>query len=258
VDLQLEGNVVLVTGGSAGLGRAVAHGLVAEGARVVLCARDAQRLSETETALKAAGGEVEAVTADVREPDDLRRFLDVALDRFGRVDGLVNNAGASMAKPLADSTDEEWVDDLTVKVLAAVRLTRMALPALQASGGAVVNVLAVSAKAQAARSSPSSVSRAAGLGLTKTLSKELGSTGVRVNAVLVGFIRSAQWDRVAATTGRPVEDVYRDLAADTGIPLGRVGTAAEFADAVCYLLSRRASYVTGSALHLDGGLSPVA
>lgn len=257
MDLRLAGKVVLVTGGSAGLGRAAAHGLVAEGAKVVLCARNEGPLSEAAAALRSAGGEVEAVPADVRQPADLERLVGTALGRFGRIDGVVNNAGASMAKPLADSTDEEWVDDLAVKVLAAVRLTRLALPSLQASGGSVVNVLAVSAKAPVAASSPSSVSRAAGLGLTKTLSKELASAGVRVNAILVGFIRSAQWVRLAANTGRTVEQVYDDLATRMAIPMGRVGTAEELADAACFLLSSRASYITGSALHVDGGLSPV-
>jgi NAD(P)-dependent dehydrogenase (short-subunit alcohol dehydrogenase family) len=258
VDLELGGKVVLVTGGSDGLGRALCHRLADEGARVALCGRDADRLESTATALRESGADVESVVADVTASGDLHRFVGTAVGRWGRVDGLVNNAGRSAAKPVADTTDAEWEDDLSLKLLAAVRLTRLVLPHMRAAGGSIVNVLAIGAKAPSAGSAPSSVSRAAGLALTKTLSRELGPDGIRVNAVLIGLVASGQWRRVAAAQGESEDDLYRRMAEGSGIPLGRVGRAEEFADTVAYLLSERSSYVTGSALNIDGGLSTVA
>jgi NAD(P)-dependent dehydrogenase (short-subunit alcohol dehydrogenase family) len=151
-----------------------------------------------------------------------------------------------------------WEDDLQLKLHAAVRLTRLALPHLRAAGGgSVVNTLAIAAKAPGAGSMPSSVSRAAGLALTKGLSKELGPDNIRVNAVLVGLVESGQWVRQSAGLGVPVEEFYTSLAANSDIPLGRVGLAEEFADLVVFLLSARAAYITGTGINFDGGLSPV-
>ncbi len=257
MDLGLEGKVVLVTGGSDGLGRALCRRLVAEDAKVALCARDPERLTATADGLRAEGGEVLEVVADVTEPDDLSRFVDAAVERWGRIDGVVSNAGRSAAKPVADSLDADWDEDLHLKLYAAVRLVRFALPQLRVNGGSVVSTLAISAKAPGPGTTPTSVSRAAGLALTKALSKELGPDGIRVNAVLIGLVESGQWDRQAAEQGLAVRELYERLAAGSGIPLGRVGRAEEFGDLVTYLLSPRASYVTGTAVNLDGGLSPV-
>ena len=254
VDLELAGRVVLVTGGSDGLGRALCDRLVAEGASVGLCARDRDRLSTTATALTESGGDVLAEVADVTRPEDLSRFVGAALERWGRIDGLVNNAGRSAAKPVLTSDDADWDSDLQLKLLAAVRLSRLCLPSLQVAGGAIVNVLAIGAKTPSAGSTPSSVSRAAGMALTKALSREVGSRGVRVNAVLIGLVRSGQWERIAQSQGLHLEDLYGSMAADAGVPLGRVGRAEEFADVVTFLLSPRSSYVTGTALNVDGGL----
>ena len=257
MDLELGGKVVLVTGGSDGLGAAVARRLVREGARVALCARGAERLESTAASLREAGGEVLAQVADVSRPEEVDRFVQAVVARWGRVDALVNNAGTAAARPFAEVNDAAWEADLQLKLFAAVRTCRRVLPLLrEAGGGSIVNVLAVGAKAPGANSMPSSVSRAAGMALTKALSKELGPAGIRVNAVLVGLIESGQWERQAAAAGQPVEALYTKLAKNAAIPLGRVGKAEEFADVVAFLLSPRAGYVSGTALNVDGGLSP--
>ncbi len=188
MELGLVDKVVLVTGGSDGLGLALAQELVQEGARVAVCGRDAERLAAAVTTLLDDGGDAIGVAADVTRPSDLDRFVDAALERWGRIDGVVNNAGRASAMALVDSTDEDWEADLQLKLFAAVRLIRRTIPHLRATRGSIVNVLAVAAKQPAARSGPTSVSRAAGMALTKALSKELGPEGIRVNAVLIGFV----------------------------------------------------------------------
>jgi NAD(P)-dependent dehydrogenase (short-subunit alcohol dehydrogenase family) len=258
VDLHLNGKVVLITGGTDGLGAALADRLVEEGARVAVCGRDARRLAATEQRLRDAGGDALAVQADVTRLADLERFADAAVARWGRLDGLVNNAGKSAAGRIDQVSDDDWTADLDLKVLAAVRCIRLAVPHLiAAGGGSIVNVLNIGAKAAGAASLPTTASRAAGLAITKAASKDLGGHGIRVNAVLVGLVASGQWQRRADATGQSEEELYRQMVKTTDIPLGRVGRSEEFADLAAYLLSDRSSYVTGSAINLDGGSSPV-
>jgi NAD(P)-dependent dehydrogenase (short-subunit alcohol dehydrogenase family) len=257
MDLHLNGKVVLITGGTNGLGAALAHRLVEEGARVAVCGRDSGRLAATEQRLRDAGGVAIAVQADVTQPADLERFVDAAVARWGRIDGLVNNAGESAAGRIDEVTDDVWIADLNLKVLAAVRCIRLTVPHLiAAGGGAIVNVLNTGAKAAGAASLPTTASRAAGLAITKAASKDLGGHGIRVNAVLIGLVSSGQWQRRADAAGQSEEELYRQMAKNAAIPLGRVGRSEEFADLAAYLLSDRSSYVTGSAVNLDGGTSP--
>jgi NAD(P)-dependent dehydrogenase (short-subunit alcohol dehydrogenase family) len=258
MDLHLDGKVVLITGGTDGLGAALAGRLVSEGARVAVCGRDPDRLAATEQRLREAGGEAVAVRADVTDLADLERVVQAAVGRWGRLDGLVNNAGKSATGRVDQVSDDEWAEDLNLKVLAAVRCTRLAVPHMAAAGGgAIVNVLNVASKAPGAGSLPTAASRAAGLALTKAASKDLGGQGIRVNAVLIGLVESGQWRRRAAAAGQSEDEFYRQLAQRGDIPLGRVGRSEEFADLAAYLLSDRSSYVTGSAVNLDGGASPV-
>jgi NAD(P)-dependent dehydrogenase (short-subunit alcohol dehydrogenase family) len=258
MDLHLDGKVVLITGGTDGLGAALADRLVEEGARVAVCGRDPGRLAATGQRLLAAGGDAIAVRADVTELPDLERFVETAVSRWGRIDGLVNNAGKSATGRIDQVSDEDWAEDLSLKVLGAVRCTRLAVPHMAAAGGgAIVNVLNVGSKAPGAGSLPTAASRAAGLAITKAASKDLGGQGIRVNAVLIGLVESGQWRRRAEAAGQAEEDLYRQMAQGGGIPLGRVGRPGEFADLAAYLLSDRSSYVTGSAVNLDGGSSPV-
>ena len=256
MDLGLRDSVVVITGGTDGLGASLADRLVEDGARVAVCGRDPERLAATEARLTGAGGDALVMAADVTVPADIERFVSATVERWGRIDGLVNNAGKASGGPFESVSDEEWTGDLELKVMAAVRLTRLAIPHLRASGhGSIVNVLNIGSKAPGAGSLPTTASRAAGLAITKSLSKELGPAGIRVNAVLVGLVESGQWRRRAEASGQSLDQVYDQLGA--GIPLGRVGRGDEYADLVSYLLSERSSYVTGSAINLDGGSSPV-
>ena len=256
MDLELAGKSVLITGGTDGLGLALARQLAAEGASVAVCGRDRDRLRAAEASVQDAGGDVLAVRADVSSADDIEAFVDASVGRWGRIDGVVHNAGRAAAGTIQSIDDAAWEADLQLKLMGAVRLTRLALPLLRASRGAVLFTLAMGAKAPGGGSEPSSVSRAAGMALMKALSKELAPDGIRVNAVLIGLIESGQWVRAAAGSGLEPQEFYARFARDAGIPLERFGRSAEFADLGCFLLSERASYLTGTAINLDGGLSP--
>jgi NAD(P)-dependent dehydrogenase (short-subunit alcohol dehydrogenase family) len=256
VDLDLRGKVVLITGGTDGLGLALATRLAAEGASVGVCGRDPERLRSAEAAVREAGGDALAQRADVTRLEDLEAFIVAAVERWGRIDGVVHNAGRASAGPIESIDDATWDSDFQLKLMAAVRLTRLALPRLREAQGSILFTLAIAAKAPGGSSEPSSVARAAGMALMKALSKELAPDGVRANAVLIGLIESGQWVRAAEGAGQRVEQFYERFARDAGIPLGRFGRAEEFADLGSFLLSARASYLTGVAINLDGGLSP--
>ncbi|HEY1825657.1 MAG TPA: SDR family oxidoreductase [Acidimicrobiales bacterium] len=254
MDLELREKVVLITGGSDGLGLALASRLVGEGARVAVCSRDDERLRVAQEQL---GTDALCYRADVTKEGELDGFVEAALARFGRLDGVVNNAGRSDAVSIATSNDQQWRDDYELKVIAALHLSRATIEPLAASRGAVLNVLAIRARTPGSGSTPTSASRLAGLALTKALAGEVAPRGVRVNAILIGLVESGQWVRRAAAAGLSAEEFYQKMVTDNEIPLGRVGRAEEFADLAAFLLSSRASYITGAAVSLDGGLSPV-
>lgn len=257
MDLQLQGKTFLITGASKGLGYALAERLVEEGANVGMMARDAESLERARLQLAGSDGRVLAFAGDVKEVADLEGFVAACRERWGRLDGIVNNAGTHAAGPFEEHGDEDWERDLSLKVMAAVRLTRIALPALRESHGVALSTLATSGKAPEARSTPTSVSRAAGLALVKALSRELAPEGVRVNAIVVGVIESEQLRRFAATAGLTPEQYYERMVTEWPIPLGRVGRPAEYADLAAFLLSPRAAYIAGGAVNLDGGHCPV-
>jgi NAD(P)-dependent dehydrogenase (short-subunit alcohol dehydrogenase family) len=254
MDLELSGKAFLITGGTDGVGLGLAERLLAEGALVGVCGRDEQRLESARTRL---GASALVTKADVTVAAELDQLLEAFVDRFGRLDGLVNNAGRSAGTGIEHSSDDEWRDDYELKVISALHLTRRAIPLLRVSKGSVVNVLAIMARTPHALSTPTTASRAAGLALTKSLAHEEGPHGVRANAVLIGLIESGQWVRRAQVAGKPLDDFYVERAKENKVPLGRYGTPEEFADLVSFLLSPRASYITGVGIAIDGGLSPV-
>jgi NAD(P)-dependent dehydrogenase (short-subunit alcohol dehydrogenase family) len=260
MDLGLRGKVAIITGGSDGLGLATARRLAAEGAAVAICGRDRTRLKEAAEKVRVDGGAVLEVPADVTRAGDLETLVSSTLERFGRLDILINNAGTSAARGFDTVDDQAWQADLELKLFAAIRCVRLSVPHMrQVGGGRIVNVLNTGAKTPGARSLPTSVSRAAGLALTKALSKELAPDGILVNAVLIGLVKSGQWERRWTREGRPgtLETFYERLAREREVPLGRVGEAEELGALVTFLVSAQAAFITGVAINFDGGHSAV-
>jgi 3-oxoacyl-[acyl-carrier protein] reductase len=257
MDIRLDGRTVVITGGSKGLGLATATRFAASGADVAILARRPEVLEEARQRIsETAKGKVAAVACDVSRADDIRRGYDGVMERFGKVDIVVNNAGTSRTLQFEEVSDEIWQEDFNLKLFAAIRLTRLVWPQMkQRRWGRVINVLNIGAKAPWAGSAPTSVSRAAGLALTKVLAGEGAAHNILVNALLVGVILSEQWERRAQRTGVPLEDFVRDMGKN--VPLGRMGEPEEFANIACFLASDAASYVTGTAINVDGGRSPV-
>ena len=256
MDLGLRGKVAVVTGGTEGIGRATALKLAREGAKVAICARGAALLEKTADEIRKAGGEVLAVAADMSKTADIERFINAVTTRFGRLDILVNNAGTSARGKFLEVDDATWRADLELKLFGAIRCTRLAVPHMkQQGGGRIINITISSAKQPGAQSMPTSVSRAAGLALTKALSKEFAADNILVNTVCIGKIKSGQHERRYMQEGVSAEQYYGQMGRD--IPLGRVGEAEEVANVITFLASDAASYVTGSSINLDGGISGV-
>ena len=261
MDVRLDGKTALITGGSKGLGLAMAASFAEAGADVAILARRPDVLEEAKVALLAKSkgkGKVAAVACDVSKADDIAVAYKRVMAELGKIDILVNNAGASQRGKFEEVSDTMWQEDLDLKLFAAVRLTRLILPQMkERRWGRIINVLNTGAKAPPATSAPTSVVRAAGMALTKVLAGEGAPFNVLVNALLVGVIVSDQIVRRHQSEGANVslDDYIRE--AGKRVPLGRMGRAEEFANVARFLASEAGSYVTGTALNVDGGLSPV-
>lgn len=259
--MDLNGKTALITGGSMGLGKAMAQAFHGAGASVAILAR---RQSELDTAREAilqssdAEGTVVAISCDVTQADQIQAAHAEATSAIGPIDILVNNAGKSEAHPFMNATDEIWQGDLDLKLFAAIRLARLTLPGMcERRWGRIINILNTAAKAPGARSAPTSVSRAAGMALTKVLAGEGAPHNVLVNALLIGRIESDQSRRAYDAQSR--EESYEEYLAASGksLPMGRMGEARECGNVALFLASDYASYLTGCAINMDGGLSPV-
>jgi len=250
--------VATVTGGSEGLGRATADRLAEEGPRVAICAR--RLLHAVAERIRKAAGDVLNLAIDVTRTADLERLVQATLERFGRLDVLVNNAGPSAAHAFDAVDDAAWRADPDLKRFAALGLVRPCLPAMRHPGaGRIVNGLNTAAKAPPARSMPTFVSRAAGLALTKALSKERAPDGILVNPVCIGLVKSGPWERRWRAAGGQgtLEAFYARLATERGVPVGRIGEATELASLVAFLVSNQVRDVMVVAVNFDGGLADV-
>jgi NAD(P)-dependent dehydrogenase (short-subunit alcohol dehydrogenase family) len=257
MDISLANRAAIVTGGSKGVGYGIATRFAASGADVAIASRGREALDAAVKAISAqAKGRVIGVQGDVGVAADVKRIYDEAAQKLGKIDIVVNNAGTSRNGAFEDITDEVWREDIEQKVFAAIRLTRLAWPGMkERRWGRVINVLNIGAKAPRAGSAPTTISRAAGMALTKVLAHEGAPHNILVNAMLVGFIEADQHVQRAAKEGIDLKDYIARRAKD--IPLRRIGKPEEFANLACFLVSDAASYITGTAINVDGGHSPV-
>jgi NAD(P)-dependent dehydrogenase (short-subunit alcohol dehydrogenase family) len=264
MELGLQDKVAIVTGGSEGIGKSAALRMAQEGARVVIVARRPGVLEAAAQDIRiATEGMVLPVPGDVSHPDTAQRVVQAALDSFGRVDILVNNAGVSMAKEFTSVSDDDWQSDFDLKMWGAVRFIRAVIPEMRkVGGGRIINVTNLGGRTPGAASMPTSISRAAGIALTKALSKDLAKDNILVTTVCIGVIKSGQHERryarmKATNPNLTIEEVYEQTAKARGVPLGRVGETEEAGDVIAFLASERASYLTGIAINIDGGASAV-
>ena len=241
----LEGRVSLVTGASRGIGRAIARALAAEGAHVVLAARDAARLEEPLAEVRAGAGRGEALAVDVADRASVEKAIAHVVAVHGRIDHLVNNAGITRDNLLLRMKDEEWQQVMATNLTGVFLCTQAALkPMLKQRSGRIVNITSVVGLAGNAGQANYAASKAGIVGFTKSVAREVASRGITANAVAPGFVET---DMTAAMTDKAREAVL------TAVPMGRVGRPEDVAGAVLYLVSDAAAYVTGQVLGVDGG-----
>jgi 3-oxoacyl-[acyl-carrier protein] reductase len=262
VELGLAGRRAIVTGGSKGLGKAIAAELLAEGAAVAICSRHADELEEAAAELRTAVGpeqhrrQLVALTCDVTDPAQVTDFVAAATAALGGLDILVNNAGGARPGRFATLTDEDWHEDIEVKLFSQIRCIRAALPHLRASAAPrVININALYARYPDPAFLASSVNRASCLSLSKALSIELGAEGILVNSVNIGFVETPQWQNIhnKRAPEMPADEFFGQLA-KAEVPLGRFGRSDEVAGLVAFLASDRASYIAGASIDVGGGM----
>lgn len=257
MDYGLAGKAALVGGASRGIGRAAALGLAREGCRVAICARGVERLEATANEIRAdTGTDVIAVPCDMARPDDIRRFVAAAVEAFGRLDIVVNNAGGPPPGPFEAHDESAWRQALDQNFLSVVRTVREALPYLRAAGGGrIVNITSVAVKEPIPGLVLSNAARLGVVGLAKTLSRELGPDGITVNNVCPGLTLTDRMRELyggrAQAEGRSLEDLLGEEA--QRIPLGRLAEADDVAALVVFLASEPARHITGATIQVDGG-----
>jgi NAD(P)-dependent dehydrogenase (short-subunit alcohol dehydrogenase family) len=258
MDLGIAGRVAIVTGGSRGIGRAVAARLCREGANVALCARNPESLAATQRALEALnGGRILTVEADLSTPEGAARAVEATVAAWQRIDILVNNAGAARGIPFDDLTEELWLENLRLKLFGYLRMARLVLPHLRRNGwGRIVNVAGLAGLQPSPLSMPLGLNNAGILNVMKALADAEAQHHILVTTVCPGPILTERQTRlledVARTKQITVEHAQRE--ATSAIPLKRMGHPEEVADVVAFLASERAGYITGSLVVVDGGL----
>ncbi len=257
MDLGLEGKVALVTGGSKGIGKAIARSLAREGCRVAICARGQELLERTASQLQEeTGSEVFPVVADLTRPEDVKRMVDQVIQHFGRIDILVNNAGSAPGGILENLTEEDWAQALQLKFMGYVRCCKEVLPHMQRQGkGRVVNIIGNDGVKFSYWEIAPGAANAAGQNLTMSLAAQYGKENITLVAINPGPVATERWDTLleamARDRGITVEEA--DRLSKASIPLGRICTPEEVADLATYLASDRAHFINGTMIEIDGG-----
>jgi len=257
MDLGLEGKVAMVAAASKGLGKAVAMGLAREGARVSICAREADQLQATASEIREATGvDVVAVPTDVMRRNELEHWVQRTVEELGPPLIAVSNAGGPPPGNFFDLTEADWRAAFDLTLMSAVHLAYRTVPFMREAGwGRVITMTSISVKMPLDNLMLSNSIRMAVIGLTKSLSNELAGEGITVNSVLPGWTRTERVEQllqsIARRDGIPVEEAEARITRN--IPAGRMGRPEEFANVVVFLASERASYVNGASLQVDGG-----
>jgi 3-oxoacyl-[acyl-carrier protein] reductase len=256
MDLKIENKVYMVAAASRGLGYGIAHCLAEEGARLSIGSRTEERIrSAAETIHGETGAEVRGYSLDMQDGGSISGWVEKTIADFGRIDGVVVNAGGPPPGKFEDFSDEQWQSAFELTLLSAVRLIRDALEPLKRSGGSVLTLTSISIREPVDNLILSNVMRSGVVSLVKSLSKEFAAYGIRVNNIIPGFFdtdRLRKLDRGASErTGSSIEEVMEKRKAS--VPLGRYGDPAEFGRAAAFLLSPAAAYTTGHSFVLDGG-----
>lgn len=257
MDLGLRGKIALVSASSKGLGRAIAEELAAEGANLVMCARGEDALRQTADSIrKSAGVTVVEVAADVSEQDGIDRVAGTALDKFGKVDILVNNSGGPPSGSFDSFTAEAWAEATRLLLMSVVGLSRAVLPGMkERRWGRILNVTSIAVKQPIDGLMLSNSLRAAVTGFARTLANEVARLNVTVNNILPGYTRTDRVEHLARATSDKAGTSTAEAFArwEREIPMGRLGEPREFAALAAFLASERASYITGSSIAVDGG-----
>ena len=256
MDLGLKGKVALVAASSAGIGRAVAGALAAEGADLVMCARREAPLTEASRELERYGVRIVAVPADLTEPEGVERVVGAAFDTFRRVDVLVTNTGGPPAGPFEAHTAEAWEQAVRQNLFSVLNLVREVLPGMRERGwGRIINVTSIAVKQPSDNLILSNAVRAAVTGFARTLATETAMYGITVNNVMPGFTRTGRLTELAVKRaeirGVTPDDIWAGWHRE--IPMGRVGEPRELAALVAFLASEQASYITAQSIAVDGG-----
>ena len=249
MDLNLKDKVVIVTGASRGIGKAITLGFAAEGAKLSICGRTSETLDAAANEVKALGGEVFVQLADVTKGEDADAFVAATLDRYGRVDVLINNVGGSKWTPTAEISDEEWHEIIDLNLVSAARMSRGIIPTMQAQGGGVIITISSIYGREGGGHITYNAAKAAEISMSKSLAGELAKDNIRVNSVAPGSILfpGGGWERRQQADPEGIAAFV-----ESDMPLGRFGKPEEVADVVVFLASDRASLVTGACINVDG------
>jgi 3-oxoacyl-[acyl-carrier protein] reductase len=257
MDLGLQDKVVLVTGGSKGIGKAVALELSREGCRVAICARGENMLAQTAAAIQAeTGNEVFTVSVDLTQADDVKRMVESLIGHFGRIDVLINNAGSSPGGILEELTEEDWAQSLQLKFMGYVRCCKEIIPYMRKQGkGRVVNIIGNDGVKESYWEITPGAANAAGQNLTLSLAGQYGKDNITFVAINPGPVATERWDGllVAMARDRHITVEEADRLAKASIPLGRICTPQEVADLATFMCSDRAHFINGTMIEIDGG-----